>query len=72
MNFKQDQSKGKVNVMVNLNYYNSDVGFFEPAIDRFGVDVEIESVGKSKKIKLIIEPNRLHNKRPIIYFFIFC
>lgn len=47
MNFKQDQSKGKVSVMVNINYYNSDVGFFEPAIDRFGVDVEIESVGKS-------------------------
>ena len=52
MNFKQEQSKGKVNVMVNLNYYNSDAGFFQPAIDRFGVDVEIESVGKSKKIKL--------------------
>jgi len=47
MNFRQDQSKGKVSVLVNLSYYNSDVGCFEPAIDRFGVDVEIESVGKS-------------------------
>ena len=48
MNFKQDQLKSKVNVMVNLNYYNSDAGFFQPAIDRFGVDVEIESVCKTK------------------------
>jgi hypothetical protein len=42
INFKEDQSKGKVATQIHLSYYNSDAGFFEPAIDRFGVGIDMD------------------------------
>lgn len=52
INFKEDQSKAKVSTEIHLSYYNSDAGFFEPAIDRFGVDIDMDYIGKSSKTKI--------------------
>jgi hypothetical protein len=52
INFKEDQSKGKVATQIHLSYYNSDAGFFEPAIDRFGVGIDMDYQGKSSITKI--------------------
>jgi len=47
LNCKEDYSKGKVGTQIHLSYYNSDAGFFEPAIDGFGVEIDMDFLGKS-------------------------
>jgi hypothetical protein len=37
---------------VHLSYYNSNAGFFEPAIDKFGVAVTMDYKGKASITKI--------------------
>ena len=40
-----------------MSYYNSDAGIFEPAVDKFGVDIDLDYIGKSSKTKLsLVDP----------------
>ena len=41
-NHSNDNQKGKITLKVNVGYYNSSAGFFEPAVDMFGIDVELD------------------------------
>ena len=41
-----NKSDGNANTMCSLYYFNASKGYWEPAIERFGIDVVLQSVGK--------------------------